>query len=100
MSTTANPSSSNRTITDRTTESVRTPYLIAYLVAVIGGFLASAALDFHDLGVQGPWFFVALLAVGCALSRAGVTPAAATAGSSEPGGVPVRSLALVRNPES
>lgn len=100
MSTTAHPSSRDRAATHRTAEYVRTPYLIAYFAAVIGAFLASAVLGAHDLGAHGPWLFVALLAVGCALSRAGETPARATVPADEPGDVPVRSLVLVKNPES
>jgi len=100
MSTTANTSNRNPAATHRTAEYVRTPYLIAYLAAVIGAFLASAALGAHDLGAHGPWLFVALLAVGYALSRAGETPAMATVPANESGDVPVRSLVLVKDTES
>lgn len=68
-----------RQTVETTKGSVGTPGLVAYFASVIGVFLASAVV-----GVRGPeavevWFFVAMLTVGYALSRAGSpAPAAAT----------------------
>jgi hypothetical protein len=100
MSATPNPSSSNRANTDRTRASVGTPYLVAYFATAIGAFVGSAVLGSPGLGVHGPWLFVGLLAVGCALSRAGVTPEPATAPASEPVDVRGRSLVLVKDLKS
>jgi C4-dicarboxylate transporter len=102
MSTTANPSSSNYTNPDRPRASVGTPYLVAYFAAVIGALLSSAVLGSPGLGVHGPWFFVGLLALGCALGRAGMTQTAAPAPAmaSESSDAPVRTRVLVKDPES
>ena len=64
---------------EATKGSVGTLELVAYFASVIGVFLASAVVDVRGSAAIEGWFFVALLAVGYALSRVGSpTPVAAT----------------------
>ena len=61
------------------TGSVGTLELVAYFASVIGVFLVSALVGGGGSEAVEAWFFVALLAFGYALSRAGSpSPAAAT----------------------
>lgn len=84
MSTTRNTPNGNHPAPNRQTVkptkgSVGTLELVAYFGSVIGVFLASALMDSRGSEAVEAWFFVALLAFGYALSRAGSpTPAAAT----------------------
>ena len=84
MSTTRNTPNGDRLARTRhtvqaTKGSVGTLELVAYFGSVIGVFLASALMDSRGSEAVEAWFFVALLAFGYALSRAGSpTPAAAT----------------------
>ena len=84
MSTTRNAPNGDRHARTRQTVkatkgSVGTFELIAYFGSVIGVFLASALMGSRGSEAVEAWFFVALLAFGYALSRAGSpTPAAAT----------------------
>jgi hypothetical protein len=84
MSTTRNTPNGDRHARTRhavqaTRGSVGTLELVAYFGSVIGVFLASALMGSRGSEAVEAWFFVALLAFGYALSRAGSpTPAAAT----------------------
>ena len=74
-----NQAAPTRQTVEATKGSVGTLELVAYFVSVIGMFLASAVVGGRGSEAVEAWFFVALLAFGYALSRAGSpTPAAAT----------------------
>ena len=55
--------------TTETKPSFKTTELIAYVVAVIGGLVASAMVDKSDFGTQEAWFYVTLLTIGYMISR-------------------------------
>lgn len=55
--------------TAETKPSFKTTELIAYVVAVLGVLVASAAVDESDFGAQEAWFYVTLLTIGYMISR-------------------------------
>ena len=74
-----NHAAPTRQTVEATKGSVGTLELVAYFASVIGVFLGSAVVGVRGTAAVEAWFFVALLAFGYALSRAGSpTPAAAT----------------------
>jgi hypothetical protein len=58
-----------RRVSSETKASFKTTELIAYVVAVIGVLIASAAVDKSDFGAQEAWFYVTLLTIGYMVSR-------------------------------
>lgn len=74
-----------RQTVEATKGSVGTLELVAYFATVIGVFLTMAVVGGPGAEPVEAWFFVALLAFGYALSRAGSPgPAAATESSAQP----------------
>lgn len=76
-----------RRTVEATKGAVGTLELVAYFGSVIGVFLASTLMGSRGSEAVEAWFFVALLAFGYALSRAGSpTPVAATGTGAQPHG--------------
>ena len=74
-----------RQTVEATKRSVGTLELVAYFASVIGVFLGSAVVGVRGTAAVEAWFFVALLAFGYALSRAGSpVPAAAKGTGAQP----------------
>ena len=73
-----------RQTVEATTGSVGTLELVAYFATVIGVFLTMAVVGGLGAEAVEAWLFLALLAFGYALSRAGSpSPAAATGNSAQ-----------------
>ena len=82
------PNSNHHALTRQTVEATKRPVgtleLVAYFATVIGLFLTLAVVGGPGAEAVEAWFFVALLAFGYALSRAGSpSPAAATGNSAQ-----------------